>query len=81
MMKCIVKFYENCMKLISESAKSDKKQSISMGYIEQTLKYNVIDKLYNMKFLNPLTPDLEIRQYFDDICTEMDIKFREMTIY
>jgi hypothetical protein len=81
MMKCIVKFYENCMKLISESAKSDKKQSISMGYIEQTLKYNVIDKLYNMKFLNPLTPDLEIRQYFDDICTEMDNKFREMTIY
>jgi len=69
------------MKLISESAKSDKKQSISMGYIEQTLKYNVIDKLYNMKFLNPLTPDLEIRQYFDDICTEMDNKFREMTIY
>jgi hypothetical protein len=81
MMKCIVKFYENCMKLISESAKSDKKQSISMGFIEQTLKYNVIDKLYNMKFLNPLTPDLEIRQYFDDICTEMDNKFREMTIY
>lgn len=69
------------MKLISESAKSDKKQSISMGFIEQTLKYNVIDKLYNMKFLNPLTPDLEIRQYFDDICTEMDNKFREMTIY
>lgn len=67
------------MKIISESAKSEKK--ISMGFIEQTLKYNVIDKLYNMKFLDPLTPDLEIRQYFDDICTEIENKFREMTIY
>jgi len=70
MMKCIVKFYENCMKIITDSSKSEKK--ISMGFIEQTLKYNVIDKLYNMKFLNPLTPKLEIRQYFDDIVTEID---------
>jgi hypothetical protein len=80
MMKCIVKFYENCMKLISESAKSDKKQSISMGYIEQTLKYNVIDKLYNMKFLDPLTPDIEVRAYFDDIVNEIETKFRDMVI-
>lgn len=79
MMKCIVKFYENCMKIISDSAKSEKK--ISMGFIEQSLKYNVIDKLYNMKFLDPLTPDLEIRQYFDDIVTEIENKFREMQLY
>jgi len=79
MMKCIVKFYENCMKIITDSAKSEKK--ISMGFIEQTLKYNVIDKLYNMKFLDPLTPKLEIRQYFDDIVTEIDMRFREMQIY
>lgn len=79
MMKCIVKFYENCMKIITDSSKSEKK--ISMGYIEQTLKYNVIDKLYNMKFLDPLTPKLEIRQYFDDIVTEIDMRFREMQIY
>jgi|TARA_B110000285_G_C15113439_1_gene612549 V-type H+-transporting ATPase subunit A len=76
MMKCIVKFYENCMKIISESSKSEKK--ISMGFIEQSLKYNVIDKLYNMKFLDPLTPDLEIRQYFDDIVTEIENEFRKM---
>ena len=79
MMKCIVKFYENCMKIITDSSKSEKK--ISMGFIEQTLKYNVIDKLYNMKFLNPLTPKLEIRQYFDDIVAEIDNRFREMQIY
>lgn len=76
MMKCIVKFYENCMKIISESSKSEKK--ISMGFIEQSLKYNVIDKLYNMKFLDPLTPDIEIRQYFDDIVTEIENEFRKM---
>ena len=76
MMKCIVKFYENCMKIISESSKTEKK--ISMGFIEQSLKYNVIDKLYNMKFLDPLTPDIEIRQYFDDIVTEIENEFRKM---
>jgi V-type H+-transporting ATPase subunit A len=76
MMKCIVKFYENCMKIINESSKSEKK--ISMGFIEQSLKYNVIDKLYNMKFLDPLTPDIEIRQYFDDIVTEIENEFRKM---
>jgi hypothetical protein len=51
-----------------------------MGYIEQTLKYNVIDKLYNMKFLDPLTPDIEVRAYFDDIVNEIETKFRDMVI-
>ena len=32
MMKAIVKFYDNCIRIISETAKRDKK--ISMGYIE-----------------------------------------------
>jgi len=79
MMKCIVKFYEACMKAINDSAKSERK--ISMGYIEQTLKNNVIDKLYNMKFLPPLTPDAEIRLYFDDIVTEIETRFRDMQMF
>jgi hypothetical protein len=32
MMKAIVKFYENCIRVIESSAKSEKK--ISMGFIE-----------------------------------------------
>ena len=42
MMKAIVKFYDNCIRLITDSSKADKK--ISMGYIEQTLS-NVIYEL------------------------------------
>ena len=78
MMKCICKFYDNCMRVISDTAKSDKK--ISMGFIESTLKNNVMDKLYSMKFLDPLKPDQEVRLYFDDIVNEIDLKFRDMVI-
>lgn len=34
-MKVIVRFYENCIRVILESSKNEKK--ISMGFIEQTL--------------------------------------------
>lgn len=78
MMKAICKFYDNCMRVIADTAKSDKK--ISMGFIESTLKSNVMDKLYNMKFLDPLTPELQIREYFDEIVNEIDLKFRDMVI-
>jgi len=66
------------MRVISDTAKSDKK--ISMGFIESTLKNNVMDKLYSMKFLDPLKPDQEVRLYFDDIVNEIDLKFRDMVI-
>jgi len=78
MMKAICKFFDNCMRVITDTAKSDKK--ISMGFIESTLKNNVMDKLYNMKFLDPLKPELEVRQYFDEIVNEIDLKFRDMVI-
>jgi len=35
MMKAIVKFHENCIRVITDSAKQEKK--ISMGYIESTM--------------------------------------------
>lgn len=76
MMKCICKFFDSCMRVIIDSSKAERK--ISMGYIEQTLKSNVIDKLYSMKFLDPLTPEMEMRAYFDDIVNEIDNRFREM---
>lgn len=79
MMKAICKFYDNCMRVITDSAKAERK--ISMGFIEQTLKNNVMDKLMSMKFKDPLTPENEMRTYFDDIVTEIDNRFREMQIY
>jgi len=35
MMKAIVKFHENCIRVINDSSKAERK--VSLGYIEQTL--------------------------------------------
>jgi len=78
MMKAICKFYDNCMRVITDSSKAEKK--ISMGIIEQTLKNNVMDKLLNMKFVDPNIPENEMRLYFDKIVDEIEEKFREMQI-
>ena len=53
MMKAIVKFHENCQRVIQETSKREKK--ISMGYIEQALggETDVIAGLNNMKFNMP----------------------------
>lgn len=48
MMKCIVKFHESCLKILEDTAKSDKK--VSMGLIESSLKTEVVEKLQQMKF-------------------------------
>ena len=78
MMKAIVKFYENCIKVISETAKRDKK--ISMGYIEQTLsgEKDVIGKINNMKFILPTTPKQEVMDYFDELHDQIDRRFQEL---
>ena len=78
MMKAIVKFYENCIKVISETSKRDKK--ISMGYIEQTLsgENDVIYKINNMKFIKPTTPEQEVNMYFDDLHDLIDRRFNEL---
>lgn len=79
MMKAICKFYDNCMRVITDSAKAERK--ISMGFIEQTLKTNVMSDLTEMKFKDPNCTDLEMRAFFDDICTQIDNRFRDMQIY
>jgi len=59
MMKVICKFYDNCMRVITDSAKAERK--ISMGFIEQTLKTNVMSDLTEMKFKDPNVTDVEMR--------------------
>merc|ERR1712228_17260 len=78
MMKAIVKFHENCQRIINETAKREKK--ISMGYIEQTLggETDVIAGLNNMKFKLPTTPEHEMRKFFDDLHAQIDRRFAEM---
>jgi hypothetical protein len=55
MMKAIVKFHENCIRIIESSAKSEKK--VSMGLIEQTLGSDLIYELTQMKFQSPTAPE------------------------
>ena len=59
MMKCIIAYYENCRKTLTESAlKSEKK--LSMALIEETFSKTLIHELKQMKFIDPETPDAEI---------------------
>ena len=75
MMKAIVKFHENCQRIIAETSKREKK--ISMGYIEQTLggENDVIANINNMKFKLPNTPEHEMRKFFDDLHAQIDRRF------
>lgn len=77
-MKAIVKFYDNCIRIISETAKRDKK--VSMGYIEQTLsgEKDVIGMINSMKFLKPTMPENEVFKYFDDLHALIDQRFQEL---
>ena len=78
MMKSIVKFYENCQRIIAETAKRDKK--ISMAIIEQTLggEQDVIGKINSMKFIKPTTPEHKVIEYFDDLHALIDQRFNEL---
>ena len=80
MMKAIVKFHENCQRIILETSKREKK--VSMGYIEQTLggETDVIAGLNNMKFKLPTTPEHEMRKFFDDLHAQIDRRFQEMQL-
>jgi vacuolar-type H+-ATPase catalytic subunit A/Vma1 len=76
MMKAIVKFHENCIRVISDSARQERK--ISMGYIEQTMGNDVLYQLNQMKFKRPDLPEHEMRKYFDDLHDQIDTRFRDL---
>ena len=78
MMKAIVKFYDNCIRIITETAKRDKK--VSMAFIEQTLSgpNDVITKINKMKFISPTLPEHEVRKQFDDLHALIDQRFHEL---
>jgi len=80
MMKAIVKFYDNCVRLVSSSAQDKGEKKITMGFIEQTLggENDVIGKINNMKFVLPSTPEVEVRKFFDDLHAEIDTRFSQL---
>lgn len=80
MMKAIVKFYDNCVRLVSSSSQDKGEKKITMGFIEQTLggENDVIGKINNMKFVLPSTPEVEVRKFFDDLHAEIDTRFSQL---
>ena len=75
MMKCIVCFFENSKRAITESQMSEKK--ISWAVIIAHLEEQFLE-LSQMKFKDPLTPVELMNQYFDKICDDIDSKFRDL---
>jgi len=73
MMKAIVKFHENCIRVLEATSRSEKK--ISMGYIESTLGNDIIYELTQMKFQSPNTKEEVVRTYFDKLHEDIDSKF------
>lgn len=75
MMKCIVSFYENSIRVIQESQMSEKK--ISFAVILTHLEDEFLE-LSQMKFKEPETPEPEMNQYFDDLVENIETKFRNL---
>jgi len=75
MMKSIVKFHENCIKVLEATSRSESKQS--MAQIENKAS-EIIYELTQMKFQLPTKPEQEIRSYFDDLHDKIDKKFTEI---
>jgi len=76
MMKAIVKFHENCIRVLEATARSEKK--ISMAFIEAQLGNDIIYELTQMKFQIPTRPEQEIRTYFDSLHENIDKKFTDL---
>jgi len=76
MMKAIVKFHENCIKVLEATARQE--QKLSMAYIESKLSNDIIFELTQMKFQLPTKPEQEIRTYFDRLHEDIDKKFTEL---
>ena len=77
MMKCIITYYENCRKVLTESQKSDSKK-ISMALIEETFEKTILKNLSDMKFIDPATPEKEIAKQLDELSEVIENEFRKL---
>ena len=76
MLKCICVYYENCVKILKESQKSEKK--ISMAFIEETFEKDIISELKKMKFIHPEEPEKQITGKLNDLAEAIENKFRNL---
>jgi len=77
MMKCIVKFFESSKRVINESLKSDRK--ISWAIIQNSLEKQFLE-LSQMKFKDPMTPQKEMDDYFNELVEQIDSEFRKLIL-
>ena len=77
MMKCIVRFFENAKKAISDSSKSDRK--ISWAIINNSIEKQFLE-LSQMKFKDPKLPKEEMNGYFAELLEDIDNEFRKLLI-
>lgn len=77
MMKCIVAYYENCMKVLFESGNRSEKK-ISMAFIEESFGSTVLSDLKKMKFQDPELSEKELTKHFDDLAEYIENEFRKL---
>ena len=80
MMKAIVMFYENSLRVILDSQKRSEAK-ISMAQIEMFLSREehgaVMEEITGMKFIDPATPTDELKRKFDDIHANISKAYNE----
>ena len=81
MMKAIVMFYEGAIRTIVDTQKRSE-QKMSMAQIEMFLSReengNVMDKINQMKFIDPATPKDQMKREFDDLHAAISKAFNEI---
>ena len=77
MMKCIIRFFDNSKRVISESSKSDRK--ISWAIINISIEKQFLE-LSQMKFKGPQISKDEMIHYFATLCDDIDNDFRKLLL-
>merc|ERR1711904_420226 len=75
MMKCICCFFELATKACLES---DKDAKVTWALIESQLNSEIYG-LTRLKFELPFQPKAELAKKFDDLCTSIEKKFKNLT--
>ena len=76
MLKCIITYYEQCQRILTESQKTERK--VSMALIEENFNTTVINDLKEMKFILPDLPEKEIVKKLDDLAEKIENEFRKL---
>ncbi|KAH0484818.1 MAG: uncharacterized protein KVP18_001934 [Porospora cf. gigantea A] len=75
MMRVVVHLYEQCLRVIQETAPTEKK--IGWSTIFNTLR-STISKVTAMKFEDPKQSDASFKKYFDGLCDEITMQVRSL---